>query len=333
MLANPALPLARPSIAAAVAVARDVLAAEAQGVAQAGRQLGAGFAEVLQALAACSGVLAVTGVGKSGHVGRKLAATLASTGTPATFMHASEAVHGDLGQLRGGDLVLALSHSGQTREVVQLIAPLRALDVPLLALTGAADSPLARAAQAAYVMPPLAEACPMNLVPTVSTATMMAVGDAWAMALMHLRGDHRAAYALRHPAGALGRKLQRVAQVMRTGAANPLAHQRLPVGQVLALMSGTPGRPGAATIVDDAGRLVGLFTDGDLRRLAAQGQLNSEAPIAHVMHVGPITVAPDDWLQEAAARLRAHGVDQLPVVDADHVPVGLLDVQDILAAQ
>lgn len=245
-------------------------------------------------------------------------------------MHATEAVHGDLGQLRADDVVLALSHSGVSREVVQLIAPLRALGVPLLALTGAIESPLALAAQAVCLLPPLEEACPMGLVPTVSTATMMALGDAWAMALMHLRGDNEIQYARRHPAGALGRRLQRVGEVMRTGAANPLAHQSMSLQQVLRLMSATPGRPGAAAIVDDAGHLVGLFTDGDLRRLVAEGPLKPHLPIAEVMHRGPLTVAPDDLVQQAVQRLSDHGVDQLPVVDAAGLPVGLLDVQDIL---
>ena len=331
MASTPALKLLRPSLRDGLVVARAVLAAEGRCVAATAEQLDEGFAAVLQCLHACLGQ--VVGVGKSGHVGRKLAATLASTGTPATFMHATEAVHGDLGQLRPGDLVLALSHSGSTREVTQLIAPLRALGVPLLALTGAADSSLARAATAVFVMPHVTEACPMNLVPTVSTATMMAVGDAWAMALMHLRGADQAAYARRHPAGALGRRLQRVAQVMRTGSANPLAHQNLPLSQVLHIMSATPGRPGAAAIVDDAGQLAGLFTDGDLRRLVAQGQLQAGILIREVMHVGPITVGPEDLVQWASALLREHGVDQLPVVDSAGVPVGLLDVQDILAVQ
>jgi arabinose-5-phosphate isomerase len=329
--AAPHLTPSLPDMDAAMAVARDVMAQEAAALASVGRALGTSFAQVLAALHACRGHIAVTGIGKSGHVGRKIAATLASTGAPAFFLHPAEAGHGDLGQLTAGDVVLALSHSGESSEVLRLVPALRAARLPLLGVTGAARSSLVQAADAALVYGPLHEACPANLVPTTSTTTMLALGDAWAMALYHLRGLGPDDYARWHPQGALGRAAQRVRDIMRCGAANPLVRHDAPLREVLAVMSQTPGRPGAAVVVDAEGSLVGLFTDGDLRRLLGEQRLDADAPIADIMHRAPHTVAPEARVADAAALLRQHAIDQLPVVDRAGRPVGLLDVQDVLA--
>jgi arabinose-5-phosphate isomerase len=315
---------------AALNVALEVLRHEATALAQLSQRLSPGFAEVLQALWCCRGQVVVTGVGKSGHVGRKAAATLASVGVRATFMHATEAVHGDLGVLGPDDVLLALSFSGASKEIVEVMAAARAFGAPLLALTGAAGSPLAQGAQAACVIGPLAEACPLKLVPTTSTTAMLAITDAWAMALLTLTEQTQVDYGRRHPAGALGQAVKQVAQVMRQGAHNPIAHQGQPVRAVLQVMSQTPGRPGAASIVDDQGTLVGLFTDGDLRRLALSAPLDVDAAIGTLMHRAPKTVRPTDLVQTAMAVLQEHAVDQLPVVDAQRRPVGLLDIHDVL---
>jgi arabinose-5-phosphate isomerase len=319
-----------PPAPAIVALAKQVLAQEAHVLAHMAQSLPTGFTAVLAALKECHGHVIVTGVGKSGHVGRKLAATLASVGTPSVFMHAAEAVHGDLGQITAHDVVLALSYSGASREVVALLAPLQKLGTPVLALVGRAKSALAQGAQHACILPDLTEACPMNMVPTVSTTAMLAVGDAWAMSLFAWRQQGPTHYALRHPGGSLGQALREVGAVMRTGPANPVVSAQTPLRAVLQVMGTTPGRPGAAAIIDDSGRLVGMFTDGDLRRLVGKAPLEGDTPIAQVMHPAPLTVAPQDLLHTAARLLQQHGVDQLPVVNAEGCPVGLLDIQDLL---
>lgn len=295
-----------------------------------GAEASPGFVAVLQALRHCRGQVVITGVGKSGHIGRKAAATFASVGVRSTFMHATEAVHGDLGQLGRNDVVLALSWSGTSREVLHLIAPLRALGVPLLVLTGAPQAPLAQAAQAACVVGPVPEACALNLVPTTSTLLMLAILDAWALGLFNLLGQSAHEYGKRHPAGALGQAVKTVAQVMRQGARNPIAQADLPISAVLEVMSSTPGRPGAATLVDADGKLVGVFTDGDLRRRLMLGPLDVRASVGTLMHRSPKTVRPSDLVGVAMAALQKHAIDQLPVVDDAHRPVGLVDVHDVL---
>jgi len=325
--------LARPTpspLPAALEVALEVLRHEAAALAQLSHQLSPGFADVLEALWRCRGHVVVTGVGKSGHVGRKAAATLASVGVRATFMHATEAVHGDLGQLGPNDVLMALSFSGASKEIVEVMTASRALGAQVVALTGAAQSPLAQGAHAACVIGPLSEACPLKLVPTTSTTAMLATTDAWAMALLTLKGQTATDYGRRHPAGSLGQAVKQVAQVMRRGKRNPIAHVAQPISAVLQIMSQTPGRPGAATIVDDTGRLVGLFTDGDLRRLLLGAPLDVDAAIGTVMHRRPKTVAPTDLVQTAMAVLQSNAVDQVPVVNEQQVPVGLLDIHDVL---
>lgn len=317
---------------AALRVAKQVLAHEAQVLASLQDNLGPDFAQVLHGLWACQGQVVVTGVGKSGHIGRKAAATFASVGCRATFMHPTEAVHGDLGQLGPGDVVLALSFSGATPELLQLVGPLQQAGVPLLALVGAPRSALALAAGSCCAIGPIQEACPLNLVPTASTTAMLAVADAWAMALFSLKGQRAQDYARRHPAGALGQAAKQVGQVMRAGAHNPVAGENEPLHGVLKVMSCTPGRPGAASIVDGAGRLVGLFTDGDLRRCLLDGPVDTRVAIAALMHPNPKTVRVTDLVQTAAALLQRHAIDQLPVVDDERRPVGLLDIHDVLPA-
>jgi arabinose-5-phosphate isomerase len=333
-------PPRKPEIATAqesvhiLADAREVIEAEGSAVLRLSDRLeDGGFVACVEHLLACEGRIVVTGMGKSGLVGQKISATFASTGAPSLFMHAAEAIHGDLGRITAEDVVLALSNSGESEEIVRLIRPVKALGAVLLAITGDGKSTLARQADAALLMGNVAEACPMGLVPTASTTVMLVLGDALAMCLFNRRGLGAEAYARFHPGGALGRKLMKVREVMRAGAANPVAQMSDSLRRVIAIMTETPGRPGAASIVDEAGKLAGFFTDGDLRRLLERAEFAVDAPVGSVMHRDPKRIQPDTLVAEAAQILRSFQIDQLPVVDADDVPVGLLDVQDVLSAR
>ncbi|HET6346972.1 MAG TPA: KpsF/GutQ family sugar-phosphate isomerase [Myxococcota bacterium] len=314
--------------------AREVIEAEAQAVLRLRERLEDGaFVACVQHLLACRGRIVVTGMGKSGLVGQKISATFASTGAPSLFMHAAEAIHGDLGRITAEDVVLALSNSGESDEIIRLIRPVKGLGAVLLALTGDGQSTLARGADAAILMGNVAEACPMGLVPTASTTVMLVLGDALAMCLFNRRGLGAEAYARFHPGGALGRKLMKVREVMRAGNANPVARVSDSLRRVIAIMTETEGRPGAASIVDAEGKLAGFFTDGDLRRLLERAEFAVDAPVGSVMHLNPKRIHPETLVAEAAQILRSFQIDQLPVVDADDVPIGLLDVQDVLSAR
>jgi arabinose-5-phosphate isomerase len=271
-------------------------------------------------------------MGKAGFIAQKISATFASTGTPSLFLHPAEALHGDLGRVVPGDLVLALSNSGETEEILRLLPALKRLCAPIIALTGGQRSSLAHAADVVLEIGPVPEACPLGLAPTASTAALLALGDALAMTVLHRRGFSPEQFAELHPAGALGRRLVRVREVMRTGAANPTVPSSASLRETAAVMS-TVGRPGAASVIDDSGRLVGIFTDGDLRRLVQQDDVDFTRPVSAVMGRTPRTVGPDDWATTAAEILRQGQIDQLPVVDGLGRPVGLLDVQDLLAAR
>ncbi len=328
--APPPAALGQFEAAATLRRAREVIAAEAQAMGEVAAQLNEQFVHALQLLAGCRGRIVVTGMGKSGLIGQKISATFASTGAPSLFMHAAEAIHGDLGRITAADVVLVLSNSGQSDEIVRLIRPVRAIGAALVALTGAPQSVLGRHSDAVLSIGNVREACPMGLVPTASTAAMLVMGDALAMCLFDGRGANREAYARRHPGGQLGRSLMQVADVMRCGQANPIAPHSASLRQVIAIMSTTPGRPGAASIVDAQGALVGFFTDGDLRRLLERQDFHVDVGIAKVMQTTYKFVHPDTLVASAAELLHAHQIDQLPVVGPDNLPVGLIDVQDVL---
>ena len=312
--------------------AREVIAAEGRAIASLAEKIGPPFVETVRVILRCTGRVVVTGLGKSGIVGRKISATLASTGTPSLFLHAAEAVHGDLGRITHDDVVLTLSNSGESEEIIRLIRPVRDLGAMLIALTGAGQSRLARHADITISLGNIAEACPMGLVPTASTTAMMVVGDALAITLFNHRGLGREEYARFHPGGALGRQLMKVSEVMRIGDENPIARDTMSLREVIAVMTKTPGRPGAATIVDEQGCMVGFFTDGDLRRLLDGDEFRADTPITQVMHIRPKQVTPDQLVEEAARLMREFKIDQVPVVDGGQ-PVGLLDVQDLLATR
>ena len=312
---------------------RKVVAFEEQALKGLQEKLGESFVETVRRLLRCDGRVIVTGMGKSGLVAQKISATLASTGTPSHYVHAADAAHGDLGRIANNDLVLALSHSGESEEIVRLVRPIRDMGGFLIALTGAEHSSLAQLADITLSIGEVREAEPMGLVPTASTTAMLALGDALAVCVFECRGFDASDFVRFHPGGALGQSLVRVHQLMRSGPSNPKAHRDAPLGEVLLVMTETPGRPGAASIIDDEGQLEGLFTDGDLRRLLSQSTFSIDTPVHKVMQKHPKTAQPDQLAVEAAQLMRQHQIDQVPVVDHDKRPIGLLDVQDLLSTR
>ncbi|HYY51617.1 MAG TPA: KpsF/GutQ family sugar-phosphate isomerase [Myxococcales bacterium] len=313
--------------------AREVIRAEAEALAQLPARLNGAFARAVDMVLACPGRVVVTGMGKPGFIAQKISATFASTGTPSLYLHPAEALHGDLGRLVPGDLVLALSNSGETDELIRLLPAIRRLGAPIVAMTSGTRSTLADRADVVLEIGPVPEACPLGLAPTASTVALLAIGDALAMAVQHRRGFSPEQFASLHPGGALGRQLLRVRDVMRTGARNPTVRSDASLRETAAVMTRTEGRPGAASVVNAEGKLIGIFTDGDLRRLVQRGEVDFSRPVSAVMGKSPRTVGPDDLATSAAGMLRDSQVDQLPVVDDGGRPVGLLDVQDLLAAR
>jgi len=313
-----------------LARAAEVVRIEAQTIAGLESRLDARFADAVERVVACTGLVVVTGVGKAGLVGQKISATLASTGTPSLFLHPTEAMHGDLGRIRDRDILLAVSNSGESAEVIALLGPARKLGASIVALTGETDSTLARHADCVLDIGRVQEACPMNLAPTASTSAMLALGDALAMVVLQERKFGREDYALFHPAGTLGRKLMKVREVMRKGDQVPIARSGAKIRDVVLVMNRTPGRPGAALIVDASGRLVGIFTHGDLSRLLERDRLDMEQLVDESMGRSPKSIGPEALVEEAMHLLREHRIDQIAVIDGDRRPLGLIDVQDVL---
>jgi len=291
------------------------------------------FAEAVRWVLGCKGRVVVTGMGKPGFVAQKISATLASTGTPSLYVHPAEAAHGDLGRIAREDVVFALSNSGETEEILRLLPALKKIGARIVAVTRDQASPLARGADLVLAVGDVEEACPMGLAPTASTAVLLAVGDAIAMTVLANRQFDREEYALYHPGGKLGRGLMKVRELMRGVESNPVVREDQPLSAAVAVMTETPGRPGATAVVDAAGVLVGIFTDGDLRRLVEHGQTDFTRPVSTAMGRHPRTVRPEALVVDAARLLRQARVDQVPVVDSEGRPVGLLDVQDLLAAK
>jgi arabinose-5-phosphate isomerase len=311
-------------------VAREVLNTEAAGLLSLAASLGAPFDQAIERLATTTGRVVVSGMGKSGHVGRKIAATLASTGTPALFVHPAEASHGDLGMIVAGDAVLALSYSGETAELADLVAHARRFALPLVAVTAQAASTLARAADVALILPKAEEACPMGLAPTTSTTMQLALGDAIAVALLTRRGFTAADFRQFHPGGRLGAKLRRVRDLMHTGVAMPLAPPDMTMAAALVLM--TEKRFGCLGVTDADGRLLGVITDGDLRR--AMGPDLLSRPAGEIMTQSPRTIGPEALAVEALHLMNARErpVTTLFVVDAAGHAQGILHVHDLLRA-
>ena len=293
---------------------------------------GEGFTGAVQAMLDCQGRVVVMGMGKSGHVGRKIAATLASTGTPAFFVHPAEASHGDLGMVTPSDVVLAISNSGESDEMAALLPPLRRLGVRLVAMTGRVDSALARHADFVLSSAVDQEACPLNLAPTASTTAQMALGDALAVALLDARGFREEDFARSHPGGALGRKLLvHVADLMLSGDALPCVG---PGTACVAMMREMSDKGlGAAFVVDDARRVLGVFTDGDLRRSVEQGADLRSLTAADVMQRQPRTIREDELAVAAAELMEAHRITTVLVVDAQQRLVGALGIGQLLRAK
>ncbi len=312
-----------------LSVARAVLGTEAAGLRALAESLDGAFAGAVDLLAGATGRVIVSGMGKSGHVGRKIAATFASTGTPAHFVHPAEASHGDLGMIVDGDVVLALSNSGETAELADLIGHCSRFGLKLIGISGRAGSTLASAADVALVLPAAREACPMGLAPTTSTTMQMALGDALAVALLTRRGFGASDFRRFHPGGRLGAKLLRVRDLLHGGDAMPLAAPDMKMQDALIVM--TAKRFGCLGVVD-AGRLVGILTDGDLRR--AMGPDLLDRPLAAVMTAAPRTIGPEVLAAEALHIMNARDrpITTLFVVDPQGAPLGILHIHDLLRA-
>lgn len=295
--------------------------------------LDASFAKAVELILASKGRLVVTGMGKPGFVAQKISATFASTGTPSLYLHPAEALHGDLGRVTRDDVILALSNSGRTEEIVRLLGPVGRIGAKVIAMTGDTRSPLAEQADVVLNIGNVAEACPLGLAPTASSTVLLVLGDALAMTVLDNRSFGNDDYALLHPGGSLGAKVMRVRELMRQGDANPMVKVSDPLSRAVAVMTQTPGRPGATLVVDKKGKLAGIFTDGDLRRLFESGNTAADLTVGEVMCREPRTVSPDLLVLQAAEVLREARIDQVPVVDEKGRPVGLLDVQDLLAVK
>ncbi|MGQ0384912.1 MAG: KpsF/GutQ family sugar-phosphate isomerase [Gammaproteobacteria bacterium] len=310
---------------------REALRIEAQAVAALVDRLGADFAAACRLLLACRGRVVVSGMGKSGHVGRKIAATLASTGTPSFFLHPAEASHGDLGMLARGDVVLAISYSGETTEFLTILPIIKRMDLPLLAMTGNAQSTLAREADVHLDVGVPAEACPLNLAPTASTTATLAMGDALAVALLGQRGFTETDFARSHPGGTLGRRLLlHVSDVMRTGDELPKVRPDTPLPEGLLEMSRK--RLGMTAVVDADDRVLGIFTDGDLRRALDRRVDIQKSRMADVMTKGGRSIGPQELAAEAVAMMEKHAINALLVEDPQGRLIGALNVHDLLRA-
>lgn len=316
----------------ALALARETLLIEAQAVVAAADRLGDAFVQAVNLVLAGPGRLVVMGMGKSGHVGRKMAATLASTGTPAMFVHPAEASHGDLGMITAGDVVLAISNSGESDELTVLLPVLKRMKVPLIAMTAHADSTLARHADWVLDTSVAKEACPHNLAPTASTTVQMAMGDALAVALLDARGFRPEDFARSHPGGALGRKLlTHVRDVMRSGDAVPTVPLAASVTELMREISAKG--LGASAVLDEEGGIAGIFTDGDLRRLIEKGTDLRTAVARDVMRPRPRTVSEEALAVEAADLMEAHRISSVLVVNAQGRLCGALNTHDLMRAK
>ncbi|WP_243039219.1 KpsF/GutQ family sugar-phosphate isomerase [Dyella sedimenti] len=313
--------------------ARTVIATEAAAIRALEPRVGPEFVEACRLILGCSGRVVVTGMGKSGHVGRKIAATLASTGTPAFFVHPGEASHGDLGMILPQDVVLALSNSGETDEVLFILPVIKRQGIPLIAITGNAQSSLAEQANVHLDASIAAEACPLGLAPTASTTAALVMGDALAVALLEARGFTSEDFARSHPAGSLGRRLLlHISDVMHTGEGIPAVPPNATLTE--ALMEMTRKHLGMTAVIDASKHLLGVFTDGDLRRALDDDDLDLRgATVAELMTRGPKTISADKLAIEAAQLMEKHQIHALLVVNDEQQVVGALNIHDLLRAR
>lgn len=316
----------------ALATARETLTIEIQSLQALAQRLDDRFVQVAQAMLATPGRVVVMGMGKSGHIGRKIAATLASTGTPAFFVHPAEASHGDLGMVTDKDMVLAISNSGESHELTSLLPALKRQGVRIAGMTGGLTSSLAKHADWVLDTSVEREACPLNLAPTASTTVQLALGDALAAALLEARGFKAEDFALSHPGGALGRKLlTHVRDVMRSGDDVPRVLEQDGFDRLMREISAK--NMGASAVVDAAGRVLGIFTDGDLRRRIEDGTDLRAAKAADLMHPQPRTIGPDALAADAAQLMERHGITSVLVTDAAGTLVGMVHIRDLMVAK
>ena len=312
--------------------AKEVLRIEADGLREISDSLNGAFSAAAESILNCSGRLVVLGIGKSGHVGRKIAATLASTGTPAFFVHPAEAAHGDLGMIVDGDVVLAISNSGESDEIAAIMPALKRKQVCLICITGNPSSTLAKYADIHVCAAVGNEACPLGLAPTTSTTAVMALGDALAIALLRARSFTREDFAMSHPAGRLGKRLLlRVSDLMHGGRNLPAVQDGTPLKHAVVIMS--EKGLGMLAVVDGQGRLKGIFTDGDLRRLFQKCENFAGLTVNDVMHANPKSISPDRLATEALKQMQDNQINGLLAVDGDGVLVGALNMHDLLKAR
>ncbi len=315
-------------------LARKTLQLEGEAIAALAGQVGEEFTAAASVVFSCTGKVVLTGIGKAGIIATKISATLASTGTQSIFLHPVEALHGDLGRLQRGDVVVALSDSGETDELIRLLNHIKARGATLIAMTGAENSTLHEHADITICYGRVEEACPLGLAPTVSTACMLALGDALAATVMRMRSFTPEEFASFHPAGSLGRKLLKVEEAMffRKDEQLTVVSDRLSLGDALVEAQKDPRRSGAMLIVNDGGKLAGILTDADLRRLLIdhRGDAVLDRPVREVMVRDPYRIAVGELASEALAIFHKWRIDELPVVDEADRPVGIIDVQDLL---
>jgi arabinose-5-phosphate isomerase len=314
--------------------ARQVLATEAAAVRGLADMLDRRFDIAVKMILDCPATVLTSGVGKAGHVARKLSASFSSTGTPSHYLNPAEAVHGDLGAVRKGDVVVILSASGESDEILRMLSVLKKLSHPVIAITSTTTSSLARSSDIVLELGKIEEACPLGLAPSASTTAMTAMGDALFLSVMQERNFSAEDFALYHPAGQLGRKLLKVKEAMtfRIGENLPVASDRLSVAQVLHEVSRIKRRSGAVILTDEKGRVSGIFSDGDLRRAVTDTDVGASLArsIGDVMTRNPKRVAGEQLASAAMAIMREHRIDELPVVDEDDRPIGLIDIQDLV---
>ncbi len=315
-----------------IARAGRVLAVEASAIEGLRKKVGEGFGKAVDLLKSARGKVVVTGMGKSGLIGRKIAATMASTGTPAFFLHAGDGIHGDLGMVRRGDVVVALSNSGETEEIVRLLPMFQRMGLPVIAMTGRPDSTLGRYADVVLDVGVPEEACPLGLAPTASTTAALAMGDALAVVLFEEKGFSEEDFARLHPGGALGRRLQTVADLMHTGDEVPIVPGEMPLKDALLVISAK--RLGVTGVVDGEGKLVGVITDGDVRRATQSGVDLYMAKAGEVMTVSPKRISSTVLAAAALRMMEEHSITSLFVFDASSPakPVGIVHIHDLLKA-
>jgi arabinose-5-phosphate isomerase len=314
-----------------LANAKQILELEGKALCSFAKKLDNTFIQAVDFISKCKGRVIVLGIGKSGLVGRKVASTLASTGTPAFFVHPVECLHGDLGMFRSEDVVIAFSNSGETEELSKLIPLLKTRKIKIISITGRANSKLAKLSDITLLIKIPAEACPYNITPTTSSTAMLALGDALAISLMKMKKFGKQDFAKLHPGGSLGKLLTlKVKDIMHTGRQNPVINQDKTVRDALFVMTKT--RLGATSVVNSKGKLVGFFTDGDLRRKLQKNTDILKLKLTKVMTKNPLTVAPNQLAADVAKLISGKKIDNLPVINSNKKPIGIIDEQDLIKA-